>query len=124
VDEAWDCPLPRVLVVVGDCWLWYGKEPKYGDMGEVGVLEGGCGAGLGLINLSGSSATSARHGLNGGVIAGIAESSGVVTACPKYDEPSSIPGKSSGVVAAEREKESQIPDSRLDRLRALGAAPS
>lgn len=77
----------------------------------VGVRSGGCGAGLGLINRSGSSATSSRLGLNGGVMAWIAESSGVVRACPKYDEPSWIPGK---VPVEPSANESQIPDSRLD----------
>lgn len=67
------------------------KASKYGDFGVVGALDGG-GAGRGVMNRSGSSATSARLGLNGGVILCIAESSGVVRACPKYDESSWMPG--------------------------------
>lgn len=67
----------------GDCWFWKENDPKYDNFGELGVLRGGCGAGLGLTKRSGSSATSARLGLNGGVAAWIAESSGVVKAWPK-----------------------------------------
>jgi hypothetical protein len=70
LGEAGDWPRPCTIEVAGNRGLWKEKDPKYGDLGEVGVFSGGCGAGLGLTNLSGSSATSARLGLNdGGVVA-------------------------------------------------------
>lgn len=53
----------------------------------------------------------------------MAESSGVVTAWPKYDESSRISGMISGVDTAERANESQIPDSRLDRDDLRGIEP-
>jgi hypothetical protein len=92
LGEARELPLCRVRIP-GERGLLKEKDSRKGDLGDVGVLNrGGRGAGLGLTKRSGSSTTSSRLGLNGGVIAWMAESSGVVTALPKNVESSSIPG--------------------------------
>ena len=67
--EAREFPLCRVLAP-NERWLLKENDSKNGDLGDVGVLSrGGWGAGLGLTNRSGSSATSSRLGLKGGVMA-------------------------------------------------------
>lgn len=67
--EARELPLCRVLAP-GERGLLKENDSKRGDLGDVGVLSrDGRGAGLGLTNRSGSSATSSRLGLKGGVIA-------------------------------------------------------
>lgn len=67
LGEAREFPLCRVRTP-DERWVSKENDPRKGDLGDVGVLmRGGCGAGLGLTNRSGSSATSSRLGLNGGV---------------------------------------------------------
>lgn len=62
--------LPRLLDrAIGVRWLPRNeKDSKKGDRGDLGDRIGGVGAGRGLTNLSGSSATSSSPGLKGGVI--------------------------------------------------------
>ena len=56
---------------IGDRGLLKENDSNEGDLGDLGVrgvAMGGCGAGLGLMNRSGSSATISKPGLNGGVM--------------------------------------------------------
>lgn len=68
-------------LVVGERGLLKEKASRELRIGDPGALTGGSGAGLGLENRSGSSATSSKPGLKG-VAMGMAELSGVVRACP------------------------------------------
>ena len=54
---------------IGDRWLGRKElDSEKGERGDLGERAGGHGAGRGSTNLSGSSATSSRPGLKGGVI--------------------------------------------------------
>jgi hypothetical protein len=80
--EVWELPRLRVWVTA-ERGLLKENESNDGDSGDVAALfRGGSGAGLGLTKRSGSSATSSRLGLKGSMGVFIAESSGVVRACP------------------------------------------